>query len=99
MKKLLYISLLAPLAAMAQQPKDSITQLEEVVVKAEAPIKRIQKAAYNVVAIEAQPLQAVNSNAADILARVSGVKMSASKFTKVWCLLLLVLMPLEVLLM
>ena len=75
MKKLLYISLLAPLAAMAQQPKDSITQLEEVVVKAEAPIKRIQKAAYNVVAIEAQPLQAVNSNAADILARVSGVKM------------------------
>lgn len=75
MKKLLYISLLAPLAAIAQQPKDSITQLEEVVVKAEAPIKRIQKAAYNVVAIEAQPLQAVNSNAADILARVSGVKM------------------------
>ena len=75
MKKLLYISLLAPLAAMAQQPKDSITQLEEVVVKAEAPIKRIQKAAYNVVAIEAQPLKAVNSNAADILARVSGVKM------------------------
>lgn len=75
MKKLLYISLLAPLAAIAQQPKDSITQLEEVVIKAEAPIKRIQKAAYNVVAIEAQPLQAVNSNAADILARVSGVKM------------------------
>ena len=75
MKKLLYISLLAPLAAMAQQPKDSITQLDEVVVKAEAPIKRIQKAAYNVVAIEAQPLKAVNSNAADILARVSGVKM------------------------
>ncbi len=75
MKKLLYISLLAPLVAMAQQPKDSITQLEEVVIKAEAPIKRIQKAAYNVVAIEAQPLQAVNSNAADILARVSGVKM------------------------
>ena len=64
MKKILYISLLAPLAAIAQQPKDSITQLEEVVIKAEAPIKRIQKAAYNVVAIEAQPLQAVNSNAA-----------------------------------
>ena len=75
MKKLLYISLLAPLAAIAQQPKDSITQLEEVVVKAEAPIKRIQKAAYNVVAIEAKQLRTLNSNAADILARVSGVKM------------------------
>ena len=138
MKKLLYISLLAPLAAIAQQPKDSITQLEEVVVKAEAPIKRIQKAAYNVVAIEAKQLRTLNSNAADMLARVSGVKMretggvgaeahinlngftgrhvrvfidgvpmneanasslSASKFTKVWCLLLLVLMPSVVLLM
>ena len=69
MKKLLYISLLAPLATMAQQPKDSITQLEEVVVKAEAPIKRIQKAAYNVVAIEAKQLRTLNSNAADMLAR------------------------------
>ena len=79
MKKLLYISLLAPLAAMAQQPKDSITQLEEVVVKAEAPIKRIQKAAYNVVAIEAKQLRTLNSNAADMLARVSGVKNARNR--------------------
>ena len=42
MRKLLYISLLAPIVSVAQQPKDSITQLEEVVVKAEAPIKSCQ---------------------------------------------------------
>ena len=58
------------------QPVDEeITQLSEVVLTGQSPIKQVQKAAYNVVAIEAQQLRNLNSNAADILARVSGVKM------------------------
>ena len=55
--------------------EEEVTELKEVIVKAEAPIKQVQKAAYNVVAIDAQKLRTVNSNAADILAKVSGVKM------------------------
>lgn len=58
------------------QPVDEeVTQLSEVVLTGQSPIKQVQKAAYNVVAIEAQQLRNLNSNAADILARVSGVKM------------------------
>lgn len=55
--------------------EEEVTELKEVIVQAEAPIKQVQKAAYNVVAIDAQKLRTVNSNAADILAKVSGVKM------------------------
>ena len=58
------------------QPVDEeVTQLSEVVLIGQSPIKQVQKAAYNVVAIEAQQLRNLNSNAADMLARVSGVKM------------------------
>ena len=58
------------------QPVDEeVTQLSEVVLTGQSPIKQVQKAAYNVVAIEAQQLRNLNSNAADMLARVSGVKM------------------------
>jgi len=58
------------------QPVDEeITQLSEVVLTGQSPIKQVQKAAYNVVAIEAQQLRNLNSNATDMLARVSGVKM------------------------
>lgn len=58
------------------QPVDEeVTQLSEVVLTGQSPIKQVQKAAYNVVAIEAQQLRNLNSNAADMLAHVSGVKM------------------------
>lgn len=58
------------------QPVDEeVTQLSEIVLTGQSPIKQVQKAAYNVVAIEAQQLRNLNSNAADMLARVSGVKM------------------------
>ena len=59
----------------SQSVDEEVTQLSEVVLTGQSPIKQVQKAAYNVVAIEAQQLRNLNSNAADILARVSGVKM------------------------
>ena len=72
------IFLLTPFCAtqLFSQPVDEeVTQLSEVVLTGQSPIKQVQKAAYNVVAIEAQQLRNLNSNAADMLARVSGVKM------------------------
>ena len=59
----------------SQLVDEEVTQLSEVVLTGQSPIKQVQKAAYNVVAIEAQQLRNLNSNAADMLARVSGVKM------------------------
>ena len=59
----------------SQSVDEEVTQLSEVVLTGQSPIKQVQKAAYNVVAIEAQQLHNLNSNAADMLARVSGVKM------------------------
>ena len=59
----------------SQPVEEKVTQLSEVVLTGQSPIKQVQKAAYNVVAIEAQQLRNLNSNAADMLARVSGVKM------------------------
>jgi len=59
----------------SQSVDEEVTQLSEVVLIGQSPIKQVQKAAYNVVAIEAQQLRNLNSNAADMLARVSGVKM------------------------
>lgn len=59
----------------SQPVNEEVTQLSEVVLTGQSPIKQVQKAAYNVVAIEAQQLRNLNSNAADMLARVSGVKM------------------------
>ena len=59
----------------SQSVDEEVTQLSEVVLTGQSPIKQVQKAAYNVVAIEAQQLRNLNSNAADMLAHVSGVKM------------------------
>lgn len=59
----------------SQSVDEEVTQLSEIVLTGQSPIKQVQKAAYNVVAIEAQQLRNLNSNAADMLARVSGVKM------------------------
>jgi len=59
----------------SQSVDEEVRQLSEVVLTGQSPIKQVQKAAYNVVAIEAQQLRNLNSNAADMLARVSGVKM------------------------
>ena len=59
----------------SQSVDEEVMQLSEVVLTGQSPIKQVQKAAYNVVAIEAQQLRNLNSNAADMLARVSGVKM------------------------
>ena len=59
----------------SQPVNEEVMQLSEVVLTGQSPIKQVQKAAYNVVAIEAQQLRNLNSNAADMLARVSGVKM------------------------
>ena len=59
----------------SQTVDEEVTQLSEVVLTGQSPIKQVQKAAYNVVAIEAQQLRNLNSNAGDMLARVSGVKM------------------------
>ena len=59
----------------SQSVDEEVTQRSEVVLTGQSPIKQVQKAAYNVVAIEAQQLRNLNSNAADMLARVSGVKM------------------------
>ena len=72
------ILLLTPFCAtqlFSQPVEEKVTQLSEVVLTGQSPIKQVQKAAYNVVAIEAQQLRNLNSNAADMLARVSGVKM------------------------
>ena len=59
----------------SQSVDEEVAQLSEIVLTGQSPIKQVQKAAYNVVAIEAQQLRNLNSNAADMLARVSGVKM------------------------
>ena len=72
------ILLLTPFCAtqlFSQPVEEKVTQLSEVVLTGQSPIKQVQKTAYNVVAIEAQQLRNLNSNAADMLARVSGVKM------------------------
>ena len=67
--------LFCAIQAFSQPVEDKITQLSEVVVVSQSPVKQVQKTAYNVVAIEAQQLRNLNSNAADMLSRVSGVKM------------------------
>ena len=75
-KKITYLLSLFFVIQLFSQPVDEeVTQLSEVVLTGQSPIKQVQKAAYNVVAIEAQQLRNLNSNAADMLARVSGVKM------------------------
>lgn len=75
-KKITFLLALFFVIQLFSQPVDEeVTQLSEVVLTGQSPIKQVQKAAYNVVAIEAQQLRNLNSNAADILARVSGVKM------------------------
>ena len=75
-KKITFLLALFFVIQLFSQPVDEeVTQLSEVVLTGQSPIKQVQKAAYNVVAIEAQQLRNLNSNAADMLARVSGVKM------------------------
>ena len=75
-KKITFLLALFFVIQLFSQPVDEeVTQLSEIVLTGQSPIKQVQKAAYNVVAIEAQQLRNLNSNAADMLARVSGVKM------------------------
>ena len=45
----------------SQPVEEEVTQLSEVVLTGQSPIKQVQKAAYNVVAIEAQQLRNLNS--------------------------------------
>ncbi|GJH40382.1 hypothetical protein RCZ04_09320 [Capnocytophaga sp. HP1101] len=72
---IILLTLLCVVQTFAQPVNNEVTQLDEVVLTGQSPIKQVQKAAYNVVAIEAQQLRTVNTNAADMLARASGVKM------------------------
>jgi len=46
----------------SQSVDEEVTQLSEVVLTGQSPIKQVQKAAYNVVAIEAQQLRNLNSS-------------------------------------
>ena len=55
--------------------EEEITALTGITVAAITPIKQVEKSAYNVAAIDASKLTHLNSNAADMLAKASGVKV------------------------
>lgn len=57
------------------QMKEDKTNLSEVVVEAKSPVKRINESAYNVTAIDAKVLRNTNLDVANVLDRVTGVKI------------------------
>jgi len=55
--------------------EDSATELTEIELKHISPVQRINKSAYNAVAISAKELKKTNTSVADMLAKVSGIKI------------------------
>ena len=64
-----------PVVVLNVAMEEEITALTGITVEAITPIKQVEKSAYNVAAIDATKLTHLNSNAADMLAKASGVKV------------------------
>lgn len=64
-----------PVVVLNVVMEEEITALTGITVAAITPIKQVEKSAYNVAAIDASKLTHLNSNAADMLAKASGVKV------------------------
>ena len=64
-----------PVVVLNVAMEEEITALTGITVEAIIPIKQVEKSAYNVAAIDATKLTHLNSNAADMLAKASGVKV------------------------
>jgi len=64
-----------PVVVLNVAMEEEITALTGITVEAITPIKQVEKSAYNVAAIDATKLTPLNSNAADMLAKASGVKV------------------------
>lgn len=64
-----------PVVVLNVAMEEEITALTGITVAAITPIKQVEKSAYNVAAIDATKLTHLNSNAADMLAKASGVKV------------------------
>ena len=64
-----------PVVLLNVAMEEEITALTGITVAAITPIKQVEKSAYNVAAIDASKLTHLNSNAADMLAKASGVKV------------------------
>ena len=64
-----------PVVVLNVAMEEEITALTGITVAAITPIKQVEKSAYNVAAIDASKLTHLNSNAADMLAKASGVKV------------------------
>ena len=64
-----------PVVVLNVAMEEEITALTGITVEAITPIKQLEKSAYNVAAIDATKLTHLNSNAADMLAKASGVKV------------------------
>lgn len=64
-----------PVVVLNVTMEEEITALTGITVEAITPIKQVEKSAYNVAAIDASKLTHLNSNAADMLTKASGVKV------------------------
>ncbi len=64
-----------PVVVLNVVMEEEITALTGITVEAITPIKQVEKSAYNVAAIDATKLTHLNSNAADMLGKASGVKV------------------------
>ena len=64
-----------PVVLLNVAMEEEITALTGITVEAITPIKQVEKSAYNVAAIDATKLTHLNSNAADMLGKASGVKV------------------------
>ena len=69
------LTIAQPVVELNVTMEEEITALTGITVEAITPIKQLEKSAYNVAAIDASKLTHLNSNAADMLAKASGVKV------------------------
>jgi len=69
------LTIAQPVVELNVTMEEEITALTGITVEAITPIKQLEKSAYNVAAIDATKLTHLNSNAADMLAKASGVKV------------------------
>ncbi|MDR1763350.1 MAG: TonB-dependent receptor, partial [Dysgonamonadaceae bacterium] len=71
----LVIGLLIFSQIQAQSLEKDTLMLDEVVVEAKSPVKRVRESAFNVVAIDVQSLHNTAASVSNALDRVSGVKI------------------------
>ena len=69
------LTIAQPVVELNVTMEEEITALTGITVEAITPIKQLEKSAYNVAAIDASKLIHLNSNAADMLAKASGIKV------------------------